>query len=399
MKMTVLMTAGTGGRDSTGSILKAKGRIMKNLRHILAISVKSFLIAALLGTALFLAWGDATGNEDALRESGDPSPTPPNPGEGGAVVELLYPTRGRLSRTLRFPGFLEPDTTVTVRPQTSGILEELGVEMGDKLAKGDIIGRIDPSSLDLNLKIAEAGFSLAESSLSKLERIYRSNGLSLQEYEEALSQFEISRTRRDLARLQLGFSEITAPFSGTVLKIHSPRGTLTSPEVPVITLGDLSRLKVKVAVPEEYYEKFHGKAWTWRIRIIREGEEITVTEAELFRLSPVIDPESRSFEAVCRLENPEERLKPGMVVKAEFIVEEEEGAYLPITALKGGSRLYYLEGDGSGVKSLPLSSPVYDAERVKVPAALADRPFVLLGPENLKEGDPVTPLGENPFHL
>lgn len=305
------------------------------------------------------------------------------------VVELASPESGILSLTLSFPTYIEPDSSTTISPQASGILELLEVEIGDVLEQGDPIGKIDSSSLSLNLRIAEAEFKLAQSNMTKLQKLYDANGMSQKEYEEALSYQEISRNKRDLARLQLGFSGITAPFSGTVLKIHTSEGTLVSPGMPIITMGDLSFLKVRANIPEEYYERFHSGVGEWKIRVIRRESGGFSTDATLFRISPVISPGSRSFEVVSRIDNTEQRLKPGMVVKVEFTVSEEEGFYLPVKALQGRDTLYYIMSEEGEVIEYQFSSPIYDENRIRVPDELQGYQFVVFGPENLKAGDRV----------
>ena len=364
---------------------------MKKPGPILSVSLKTTLTAILTGLALFLLWPQGL-LQDAAGE-GLPEQDRDSSGPGGPVaVELLYPAPGDLTRTLRFPGYLEPDASVTVRPQASGVIQSLPVTLGDSLEEGALLAKIDPSALTLNYRIAETGFELAQSSLTKLRRIYEANGLSLKEYEEAVSQYEISRNQRDLALLQLGFTEVTAPLSGTVLKIHSSQGSLASPEAPLLTMADLSYLKMEAAVPEEYYEKFHEEASEWQVRIIRDSAPPIIREARLYRISPLIDPESRSFQVVCRVDNRDQRLKPGMAVKAEFIVHQERGLTLPVSALRRGNRLFYLDKDSPEVKSLTLTSPLFDGELLEVPEYLADRPFIVFGPDNLEPGDTVFPV-------
>lgn len=373
---------------------------MKKKKPILSISLKTTLTALLAALALFLIWPQ----EWSRDPGGEPLPGEDRASGGAAAVEILYPAPGNLTRTLRFPGYLEPDTSVTVRPQASGVILELPVTMGDRLEEGALLAKIDPSSLTLNYRIADAGFELARSSLDKLKRIYEANGLSLREYEEAVSQFEISRSQRDLALLQLGFAEVTAPLAGTVLKIHSSQGSLASPEVPLLTMADLSYLKMEAAVPEEYYEKFHEEASQWRVRIIRDGDPPVIREARLFRLSPLIDPESRSFQVVCRVDNRDRKLKPGMAVKVEFIVHQERGLTLPVSALRRGNRLFYLEAEtvaegAAKVQAVTLPTSLFDGQLVEVPGYLAEKPFIVFGPENLEPGDtvfPVPPVAEVP---
>jgi len=371
---------------------------VKKKSPLLSISLKTALTALLAGLVLFLLWPQESIRDAAGAPPPEESRVSSGPA-GAAAVEILYPAPGKLTRSLRFPGYLEPDTSVTVRPQASGVILNLPVAMGDRLEEGALLALIDPSALTLNYRIADAGFELARSSLAKLQRIYEANGLSLREYEEAVSQFEISRSRRDLALLQLGFAEVTAPLSGTILKIHSSQGSLASPEAPLLTMADLSYLKIEAAVPEEYYEKFHEEASEWQVRIIRDSEPPVIREARLHRLSPLIDPESRSFQVVCRVDNRDQKLKPGMAVKTEFIVHQAQGLTLPVSALRRGNRLFYLEQGSPDVRSLTLAEPFFDGELLEVPGYLAENPFIVFGPETLEPGDtvfPVPPVAEGP---
>jgi len=314
-------------------------------------------------------------------EKGEPEPV---------TVKVAKPSFGTLVNMLKLQGHLEAKYQVTLLPLVSGTLEELTVDVGDQVQKGDILGRIDPERYELQLRQAEAVYLSAQSSYERVARLQEANAISVQNYEEAKGKYEAYRAEYELAQMQLGYTNITAPISGLVLQRHLSVGSLAGPEQPLLTIADPSELQVRCQIPALHYEQFARDFRSIKVEVSRNGA--IPREGKIQRIAPYISPESRSFEAVVRLLPGEPAMVPGMFVQLSFEVERIEDAYyLPHSALVGGKKLWYVH-DGLAVQK-PVNEegeePIRFLQGVLVDPRWAQRDVIVEGWFFLKEGSPV----------
>ncbi|MCX7023826.1 MAG: efflux RND transporter periplasmic adaptor subunit [Spirochaetes bacterium] len=313
-----------------------------------------------------------------------------------SLVRVAKAVFGPIVRELRLNAFVESDSMVTVLPLVSGILQELSVEAGEKVRKGQVIARIDASRFELQLTQAEAAWLSAKSTFERVEQLYKAGVTSQQNYDQAKGQYDAYRSQYDLAKLQIGYATVTSPVDGVVLVRHMSVGSIAAPESPLVTIGDLSRLVIRARVPERYYGEFSRKTSAVEVRI--ERSDGTVVPARLSSVAPYVSAENRTFEASCDLAGGLDSLRPGMSVVAVFILERRDGAWsLPFEVLVGGTAAWYVEADEAGqdvARKIPLSPGFSNDSRFVIPAAEAQRSFIVEGQHFLRDGSRVRVVAE-----
>ncbi len=125
-------------------------------------------------------------------------------------VRVTTPTFGTLERTFEVSGYLESDQVITVTPKVQGTLEELLVDLGDRVTQGQKIAEIDDESYRLDLRRAEANFAAAESTFNRTKELYDSDATSRQNYDQARSQYDAAQVQLELARLQMRYTSVSA---------------------------------------------------------------------------------------------------------------------------------------------------------------------------------------------
>lgn len=304
-------------------------------------------------------------------------------------VRTVKPERGDLSRTLRLNGHVESEATVTVLPLVSGVLEEVSVDVGDRVRRDQVIARIDSRRFELQLEQAEAAYLSSKSAFERVEQLYRAGAATPQAYEQAKGQYEAYASQYELAKLQLGYAEVKSPVDGVVLVRHLSAGSLAAPERPLVTLGDLDDLVVRAKVPERHYETFRSGSL---VAITVRRPEGATYRGSLRSISPFVSAETMSFEAVVAIDGDTAALRPGMFVTLEFVLARwRDVTLLPFEALSPSGRVWWVE-DGVA------RSEAYEPERASdeafvVPEEWAERRFVTEGGAFLREGSPVTVLG------
>jgi len=278
---------------------------------------------------------------------------------------------------------VEAEDTVTVLPLVSGTIQSIEVKAGEKVAKDQILARIDPSRYELQLSQAEAQYLGAKSSFERMELLFKANAGTQQNYDQARSQFDAARSQWELAKLQLGYATVRSPVSGVVLALHLSTGDFAAPERPLASIGDLSRLVVRARIPETLYSRF----LKGNVPIILEqnGESYP---ASILNLAPYVSAQTRTFELVCKIEGRVQTLRPGMSVTAVFSLDSRKHTLsLPFTALGYARELWYVQ-DGAA-KKMQVPELFADETFFQVPEAFAEKDFIVEGQHFLTEGQEV----------
>ena len=302
-------------------------------------------------------------------------------------VKVARAERGSLDRTLRLNGYIQSDNVVTVIPFVSGTLEELFVDVGDTVDEKQLIALIDSRVFDLQLKQAEAAYLGAKSSYERLELLYASNAATRQNYDQAKTQYEAYKSQYELARLQLSYTEIESPISGTVLAIHANQGSIAAPELPVLTVGDLTDLIVKLNIPDRYYELFSTSP-EMLVTIFRPGNQESAAGASIKNISPIISPETRNFEVVCTIDGDKSGFRPGMFVYCLFNIDHAEDVfYLPHKVLGPSGSLWYIDPLSSTAEKISFTAKFSNSSFFTIPEEFSDYDFIIEGQSFLTPGE------------
>ena len=345
--------------------------IKKRLTTVIIIAVVILAIATLSGT---LGRGDiASENEQIIV-------TP---------VKTIGAGLGDLHQSLRLNGWVASDDIITVVPYVSGTLNELNVELGDSVSKGQVIARIDSRSYDLQLKQAEAAYLGAKSTFERVEQLFKSNATTRQNYDQAKSQYDAYKSQYELAALQASYTSITAPIDGTVLVIHSNQGSIAAPDLPILTIGDLSTLIVELNVPDKYYDMFYNNM-DMGVKIFRPDFEENNIDAVISNISPVISAESRNFKIICRLSGDISGFRPGMFVYCVFNTGTAEDVYyLPNEVLGPGNSLWYVNKENDTAEKIDFKKEFSNRDYFVIPDELGGYDFIVEGQSFLTPGQRV----------
>ena len=343
----------------------------KNITVVIIILVTASIIFILSSTV---------GGDNLTQEETSADVTP---------VRVITAEYGSLDSTLRLNGYVQSDNLITIIPFVSGRLEELSVEVGETVTKGQPVARIDSRAFDLQLLQAEAAYLGAKSSYERLEQLFNSNAATRQSFDQAKSQYDAYKSQYELAQLQVSYTNISAPIDGTVLMIHANQGSIAAPELPVLTIGDLSNLIVNLSVPDKYYELFRTSP-DMKMRIFRPENQNAAVTAGIKTVSPIISPETRTFEVSCTLNGDLSGFRPGMFVYCVFNVDHAQDVYyLPHNALSSSGSLWYVEPETSTAEKFMFTSTFSNQSFFSIPEEISGYNFIIEGQSFLTPGQVV----------
>lgn len=328
--------------------------------------------------------------------------------------------RGDLRVVVSATGTLNPVTTVQVGSQISGTISGLYADFNSRVRAGEILAQLDPTFLRAQVAQSEADLERARVTQRQAERDLerltplQAQGLAsqadLDAAETALdaARASVKGAEAALARAEtnLRYATIRSPIDGIVVSRDVDVGQTVAASLSAPTLftiaNDLKRMQLEAWVDEADIGRIVvGQTTTFTVDAF---PELTFRgSVEQIRLAPRTEQNVVSYTVVVQVENPEEKLLPGMTANVSFVVAEETDVLkVPAAALRfrpaagedapGGRP----RPDGPALaEGAPRRGGVYlleesgEPRRVEVTVGITDGVFTTVSGEGLAEGDQV----------
>lgn len=407
--------------DATAGTPRRLGRRASVLGTVVALAA----VLGLGGLAWWLTHREpAPAAGAAAAPGGGGGPGGP-PGAGGAAARGGPPTtvgvavaeRTDLPVTLEALGTVVPQATVRVRPQVSGVLTEVLYREGQMVRKGEVLAVIDPRPFELALQQAtgermrnEAQLQAARVTLKRYETLLQQDSIARQEVDTQaalVKQLEaavvVDRANEGTARLNLGYTRITAPITGRVglrtVDVGNVVGTTDANGVAVIT--QMTPIDVEFAVPQDQVPNLQaGAGRPMPVRALDRSRANLLDTGSFASFDNQIDTQTGTVRAKARFSNPQGQLFPNQFVNVQLQLRTIEGAtVVPVAAVRNGANgdfVYLLRPDRT-VSVRPVKRGLATVDKVQIVQGLqpGDR-VVTEGADRLRDGARVVLPGDAP---
>ncbi|MCZ6875166.1 MAG: efflux RND transporter periplasmic adaptor subunit [bacterium] len=234
---------------------------------------------------------------------------------------------------------------------------------------------------DANLRITrtQAAHSIAAKRLQLLRA-----GARIEDRQALQAHLRAAQAARRLAKAELQNAVITAPITGIVSHRHVDPGTYITDRTTLVTIVDMTTVKIKIPISERDLGHIQP-GLSAQIRV--DAYPQTVFKGIVRRISPTVDPRSRSGEVEIVSPNTDARLKPGMFAKVTLILEERHDVLLvPLQALsvQGKETAVFVVQDGKAHRR-PVSTGLQNRLQVEIFDIPAGATIVLAGHQKLKD--------------
>lgn len=262
-------------------------------------------------------------------------------------VDVLMLKGETFAASIEATGKALPIREGTLSGAISGRVEQIFVNEGDMVRKGQVLVRFDSRGFRIGLKQAEAGVAAARaaSDIAKLE-LNRSVKLSEDgaapqaivdraraQVDASSAQLAMAEAQVEQARKTLSDTELRAPYAAVVVGVLRQVGTFATsmPPTELISLVDTSSLEVQAFLPEDAVSAVRVND---TVSVAVESAGVRTTGQVVF-VSDRMQGGSQTFEIRVRLDNPERRIKGGAFSRLEFARPAIEGAILvPLRAVR-----------------------------------------------------------------
>lgn len=345
-----------------------------------------YLLVACVGAAALTAaggWFLLSAQAAAAAPAATPSRPPP-----ALVVTGVRVTPVPFAETITANGTLRADESVELQAELSGKVVAINFREGARVRAGDLLVKIDDSSLQASLRRAEARRELAQFREQRIKLLLDQGGYSQQTYDEARSELTIQDAEADLIRAEINKTEIRAPFDGVVGLRSVSLGAYVNPSIRIATLQRVHTLKLDLSIPERYSTRIEAGAPV-RFTVAGSGE---THEGEVYAVEPRIDVSTRTvlLRALCH--NPHQILLPGTFARIELTVTRAEDALLvpAIAVIAGLDERFVFVAKGERAERVRVRTGARTATEVHIIEGLAPGDTVLTsGVQQLRQGMPV----------
>jgi HlyD family secretion protein len=350
-----------------------------------------------------------------------------------------------LTSIISASGEVKPKKNINISAQVPGRIIKIGVVEGQEVKAGDFLLKLDSTQYeaiadrDQNfIRAANADLIQAEARLQRdknvferQQKLFEEQLISEDQLETAKAQFDISAAQVNAIRFQIKQADASlkstldnlnkttynSPIDGVITSLRVEEGevaiigTMNNPGTVLLTIADLSVMEVEVEVDETDVIGV-GLSQESNIRVdafpetVFKGKVTEIGSSALQKTTGgVSTQESKDFKVVITLDNPSQKLKPGLSASADIIVAEKKQALaVPISSLvlrdkaaadknapaaqKEEEGVFLVEN--SRVKFVPVGKGITGGMMIEITAGLADGQDIVTGPyaslRELKDG-------------
>ncbi|MFT3896143.1 MAG: efflux RND transporter periplasmic adaptor subunit [Thermomonas sp.] len=348
------------------------------LRPLPALAIAACLAAALLG-------GCKKGDGEVQAKDADKGPD-------AIPIEVAAVTRRPIAASYSGTAPLEARGESQVVAKTSGVALQVLAQEGQAVRAGQVLVRIDRARPALQAAQADAQVHKLEANYSRARTLAAQKMVSANDLDQLKYDLENARAVYNMAKLELSYTDVVAPISGTIASRSIKPGNFVQINTPIFRIVDNSRLEATLNVPERDLETLKaGLPVALQVDALP-GKSFA---GKVDRIAPVVDSGSGTFRVVCAFEGGG-LLQPGMFGRIRIDYDQRADALvIPRTALLDDEDdpAVFVARDGKAAR-VSVKLGYTDGEWAEVLSGLKQGDQVVTaGKVALREGSAVQVLG------
>lgn len=226
-----------------------------------------------------------------------------------------------------YVGVIEEKSASAISFPMAGTILRVWVDEGERVTQGQTLATLDESSAKHVYTTAKAALEQAKDAYARLKQLHDAESLPEIKWVEIQTKLQQAEAAFEMARKNLDDCTLKAPFAGVIGKRMAAAGETAVPGVAVMTLLDISGLKVRFAVPEQEIGAITGEQ---RISVKVEALDGLTFQGTDLEKGTVADALAHAYDIKANLKDTQGKVLPGMVCSVEVENEtESQHAVLP----------------------------------------------------------------------
>jgi membrane fusion protein, multidrug efflux system len=292
----------------------------------------------------------------------------PPPGAGANAAPLQV--EGQVIKPVSINEMIEVSGTILanesteIRPEISGRITQLNISEGALVKKGSLLVKLYDADLQAELRKLQVQLQIADKTEERQSELLKIGGIAQQDYDLSLLQVSNIKADMELIRVNIGKTEIRAPYSGRLgLKNISP-GAYIAPSNIITTITQIDRMKIEFSVPEKYSSQIqNGKS----VEFSLEGSGKKYNAIVIAKESS-IEESTRNLRIRAVVDGNDQYLVPGTFAKVNMILGENKNAIMiPSNSIIPQARnKQVVVFTGGSAKFLTVTTGIRDSASVQV---------------------------------
>jgi membrane fusion protein (multidrug efflux system) len=263
-------------------------------------------------------------------------------GFGGPAMVSAAVVQPRIFQdNLEVLGVAKGRRSVTLTAATTQLIERVRFADGQTVRQGAVLVELKNTEQDAGIAQSQAKLAQAEREYQRWKTLADKGFASKSAVDQYQAAWLSAKADLAAARARQNDRLIRAPFAGVVGLSDVAPGALVNPGAPIVTLDDLSAVRVDFQVPEQYLSQIHeGQAIDAAVEAYP-GQKI---RGRIQRIDTRVDERTRAITARAEFPNPDHRLKPGMLMRVSISRGQRQALAAPETAVsvQGDSAFVYV---------------------------------------------------------
>ncbi|HEX2920102.1 MAG TPA: efflux RND transporter periplasmic adaptor subunit [Bacteroidales bacterium] len=283
---------------------------------------------------------------------------------------------GSLVETYRYSGTIEPEQTIPLSFQSTGIIDRVFVEEGEFVKKDQLLATVNKSDNQNLYDVSNATYEQAKDAYERLKLVHDNGSLPEVKWVEMETNLKKAESQLQIAKNNLEKCNLYSPVAAHVGRKNVEAGQSALTAVAPIELVKIGTVMVKISVPEN------------EIRTIQKGQKAVVsvsalnvqTEGVVRNVGVVADRFSRTYEVKIAVENPNYLLKPGMVCDVLLQTATEKSIIVPYNAVisDGGKKfVFVVMDDNKHASKQEVNTGNYRAEGLVITGGLNEGQLIV----------------------
>lgn len=301
-------------------------------------------------------------------------------------VNVVSPAMDLVTDSVSAVGSLRARDQISLTTELSGRVAELNLNAGSRVARGDLLLRLDDRQARADLEVAKAMLADARRQLARAQSLQSNNSISQSQVDELRTAADVANARLASAETRVDNHRIEAPFEGVIGLNDISIGAYLSAGTEVATLDSTRRMELGFAISEKFLGQIRLGQVVEGHTPAYPGERFT---GELVELGTRINELSRTLPVRALLNNPDGKLRPGQFMAASLTLRQREALIIPEQAvmIRGDETYVFVANDGIARRmSVGLGTRSPGIVEVASGLSLEDQ-VIVTGQDRLSSGD------------
>lgn len=296
--------------------------------------------------------------------------------KAGPMVRAIAAGMSSADKGLTLIGEARPFQSVTLYAKTSGYMNRILVDKGDKVREGQLLATILSPEIDKAYEAALADLDNKRKILKRDVALVAKEYISKEDAEQSETAVKVAEAQVQSLKEQMQYKNLTAPFSGTITARYADVGALvqnatnsqTSAQ-PVVTLSQLDKIRVYVYIAQNdaAFLKEH-----YPVTISMTERPDVKIQADVTRIAGELDPKTRMMLVEIDLPNKDNQIIPGSYLQVSFKAPERKDLSIPSEAvvIRGGKYFVPMIGKDSVLHYQQITVGNNDGVRTSIMAGV-----------------------------